>query len=98
MFSNFSSFVFFWFQPVHIPPFAACLFFELHRIKGKYYIELFYKRERGEDPTRIPIPKCGKRKSDPCAFDKFARLYKDIIPSDDYELECALSSGRMITN
>lgn len=74
------------FQP-HIPIYASCLFFELHKSDGDYHIEIFYKRYRGEDKEPLEplfIPECGKK----CSLKKLYKLYKDIIPKKDFDQEC----------
>lgn len=79
--------MFVFFQP-HGPTFSACIFFELHRIKGQYHIEIYYKRERGRDKKPLQPLKllCGTQ----CPLEEFYRLYSEIIPDRDYDDECKL--------
>ncbi|XP_031617002.1 lysosomal acid phosphatase-like [Contarinia nasturtii] len=73
----------------HSPPYSACVFFELHRNKGKYHIEIYYKSEQGRDKKPLQPLKllCGTK----CPLDEFYRLYSDIIPTRDYDIECKLN-------
>ncbi|XP_031617001.1 prostatic acid phosphatase-like [Contarinia nasturtii] len=70
----------------HIPPYSSCVFFELHRNKGKYHIEVYYKRDRGVDkrplqPLRL---RCGPK----CPLNEFYDKYNDIIPTKSFDEEC----------
>lgn len=50
-------------------------------------MEIFYKNYRGDDPVPLKplsIPNCGKK----CPLDKLYEVYKDIIPTKDFEVEC----------
>lgn len=60
---------------------------ELHKSNGIFHVEIFYKKNRGEDAEPLEpltIPNCGKQ----CPIEKFFEIYEDIIPTDDFETEC----------
>lgn len=85
------------FQDPHIPPYASCLFFELHKSNGVYHVEIFYKRNRGDDSEPLEalfIPDCGKK----CPLNQFYKIYQDIIPVEDFETECRRVEISPITN
>lgn len=72
-----------------MPTYASCLLFELHQLNGTFHVELYYKRERGDDKVPLEpleIPNCGKK----CPLDKLYEVYKDIIPTEDFDTECRL--------
>lgn len=74
-----------------MPTYASCLLFELHQLNGTFYVELYYKRDRGEDEVPLEplvIPNCGKS----CPLSKFYEIYEDIIPTEDFDTECRLPS------
>lgn len=74
-----------------MPPYASCLFFELHQNNGTFHVELYYKQERGEDKVPLEplvIPNCGQR----CPLSKLYEIYHDIIPTEDFDTECRLPS------
>lgn len=80
---------------MHIPPYASCLFFELHESQDVYHIEIFYKRNRGEDVQPLEplyIPNCGKK----CSLSKFYKIYKNIIPTEDIHTECSVKNRKQI--
>lgn len=88
LFSLFS--LFFLLQP-HIPIYASCLLFELHKYNGTYHVEIFYKRYREESTERLEplsIPNCGKK----CPLSKMYEIYKDIIPTEDFNSECRITT------
>ncbi|XP_031638619.1 lysosomal acid phosphatase-like [Contarinia nasturtii] len=72
----------------YIPPFASCLFFELYQSgKDNFNVQLFYKNTTVEDlPPLNPlnIPGCGTK----CPLDQFKRLFKDVLPIQNFETEC----------
>lgn len=75
-----------------MPPYASCLLFELHEINGTFYVELYYKQERGEDKVPLQplfIPNCGQK----CPLSKLYEIYGDIIPTEDFDTECRLPSA-----
>lgn len=64
---------------------------ELHKSNDEYYIEIFYKRNRGEDVEPLEplyIPNCGQK----CTLSKMNELYHDIIPTGDFETECKIDN------
>lgn len=74
-----------------MPPYSACLFLELHHFNGTFHIEIFYKRDRGEENVSlqpIVIPNCGRK----CPLSKLNDIYRDVIPTGDFETECRLPS------
>lgn len=74
-----------------MPPYSAAIMFELHQINGTFHVELYYKQERGEDLVPLQpllIPYCGQK----CPLNKLYEIYRDIIPTEDFDTECRLSS------
>lgn len=74
-----------------MPPYSSCLMFELHSFNGTFYVELYYKQERGDDKVPLQplfIPNCGQR----CPLNQFYEIYRDIIPTDDFDTECRMPS------
>lgn len=72
-----------------MPPYASAMFFELHQVNGKFHVELYNKRELGEDKVPLEplyIPNCGQK----CPLNKFYDLYQDILPTEDFDTECRL--------
>lgn len=63
------------------------MFFELHKSNDEYHVEIYYKSYRGEDPVPLEplsIPNCGKK----CPLEKLYEIYKDILPTEDFDTEC----------
>lgn len=84
--SNFHSISF----QLHIPPFAASIFFELYERDGEYFVQLFYRKAPTEFVPALYIPNCGKM----CPLAKFIELYQDVMPteSENFESLCKLST------
>lgn len=61
-----------------MPPFAACLMFELHKIQGKHHVKIFY-REGDKQPAELLYQS---------SLEDFETKYHDVIPSGDYDTEC----------
>lgn len=60
---------------------------ELHNINGNFHIEIFHKRERGEDKVPLKplvIPNCGRK----CPLHRIKEIYRDILPTEDFDTEC----------
>lgn len=56
-------------------------------------MEIFYKRDVGEDKVPlqpIVIPNCGQK----CPLSKLNGIYRDVIPTEDFETECQLPSSK----
>lgn len=54
-------------------------------------MEIIYKSYHGEDKGPLKplfIPNCGVR----CPLDKFSEIYRDIIPTEKFDKECANSA------
>lgn len=69
------------------------MFFELHKFNGTFHVEIYYKRSRGEDKVPLEplsIPQCGKK----CPLERFYELYRDVIPTEDFDTECRLPDGQ----
>lgn len=76
-----------------MPPYASCLLFELHQINGTFHIELYYKQDRGNDKVPLQplsIPNCGNNNK--CPLSKLYEIYRDILPTEDFDTECRLPS------
>lgn len=72
------------FKPLHLPPYASSLHFELYKNSGnEHYVQLLYKKFDEENLQPLNIPKCGEK----CSLDKFYELFNKIIPGD-YHSEC----------
>lgn len=62
---------------------------ELHQSNGTFHIEIYYKRDRGDDKVPLQpliIPNCGNK----CPLHKLNEIYQDILPTKDFETECRL--------
>lgn len=75
-----------------MPPYSSALMFELHQINETFHVELYYKQDRGED--KVPLeplffPNCGQK----CPLHQLYEIYRDIIPIEDFDTECRLSSA-----
>lgn len=71
------------------PPYTACILFELYKSNDNFYVQLFYKKTIGLDGTPLKalhIPKCGRK----CNLDEFNRIYKDVLPTADFDTTCRL--------
>lgn len=61
------------------PNFGSYMITELHEIKGKYVVRIFYRNETpNPEPVQIPLPGCGFD----CELTQFIDLVKDKIPAD----------------
>lgn len=74
---------------MHIPPFTACLFFELYKTNASYYVQIFYKNSIDTNIPALTIPNCGTK----CPLDKLYKLYEDILPTRSFNEECKLRAG-----
>lgn len=63
-----------------MPPFAACLLFELHEFDGKYFVKIFYRDDEKKDARLL----CES------SLDDFYVSNRDIIPIGGYKEECDL--------
>ncbi|XP_031629368.1 prostatic acid phosphatase-like isoform X2 [Contarinia nasturtii] len=72
---------------LHILPFACSLHFELYEVDGnEHYIQVFYRKSNEEFLAPLNIPNCGEK----CSLDQLYKLYNDIIPDCDHDIECGL--------
>lgn len=65
------------------------MFFELHKFNGTFHVEIYYKHSRGEDVEPLEplsVPNCGQR----CPLEKLYEVYRDVIPTEDFDTECRL--------
>lgn len=53
-------------------------------------MQILYKKSATECAEALEIPNCGTK----CPLDKLYELYKDILPTQDYELMCQLDSTK----
>lgn len=72
---------------MHIPPYAATVLFELYKSQDNYYVQLFYRNTSVEVIHPIEIPYCGIK----CPLENFKEIYKQVIPTEDFETECEVS-------
>lgn len=79
MFSLFAQFGY------HIPPYASSLHFDLYKTIGnQFYLQLSYRRNN--EPTILRLPRCGTK----CSIEDLRKMYKEIIPTREFEEECQL--------
>lgn len=71
-----------------VPHFSACVMFEMRNIDNVPHIEIFLKNS---SPEAVPlhIPRCGV----PCSLADFYELYRDVLPTESFEKECAVESS-----
>lgn len=74
-----------YFQP-HKPPYASCIFFELHKENELPFVQVFYRNSTEIDVSPLEIPNCGTE----CPLSRFYELYRDILPTQSFDRECAL--------
>ncbi|XP_034985825.2 prostatic acid phosphatase-like [Zootoca vivipara] len=68
----------------HLPPFAACHFFELHKEdSGQFTIEMYYRTSTDSPPKQLILPGCEAA----CPLQKFKELVSPVIPGD-WQAEC----------
>ncbi|KAK5649382.1 hypothetical protein RI129_000411 [Pyrocoelia pectoralis] len=65
----------------HVPPYGACIMFELHKIDDQYGFKLFYETHNGQPPSELTIPGCNHF----CPIDQFIELLQDHIP-ENYDM------------
>lgn len=69
------------------PSFAAALLFELRRIDGVAYVQLFYRNAATDaEPSPMRIPGCGTL----CPLQRMFELYEAVLPTGTWEEECRL--------
>lgn len=66
-----------WIQPVY----ASCIMFELYEDDNKYYVEIYYKYSRTENPMRLKFYDC----EESCEFGKFVNISQKLIPENRAE-------------
>ncbi|XP_034985824.2 prostatic acid phosphatase-like [Zootoca vivipara] len=67
-----------------LPPYAACLFFELHKEdSGEFTIEMYYRVRKYDPPHALVLPGCEAA----CPLQKFKELVSPVIPKD-WQAEC----------
>lgn len=72
---------------MHIPSYSSSIFFELHKFNGSFYVDIFYKPFEDTEPTKLFIPNCDEK----CPLNKIYELYRDIIPTEDFNTECRIT-------
>lgn len=90
------------FDDVHAPPYASTVLFELRRVDGRPYVQVFYRKgwattatENRNEAELLSVPMCGTL----CPLERMQTLYAHVIPTGTFEEECAAvpagkSSGR----
>lgn len=74
-------------------PYGGCVLFELYKsTKGDYYVQLFYKNTTADVLRPLKIPQCDDATK--CSLHKFRKVYKDVIPTKDFETECRLKKPK----
>ncbi|KAK4879695.1 hypothetical protein RN001_007841 [Aquatica leii] len=61
----------------HVPYYGSCVIVELHSIKGKYFVKIFYHTSE-ESLKSLVVPEC----TVDCPIKQFAELLKDNMPDD----------------
>ena len=72
------------------PPYAATLFFELHRINRTDLINIYYLNDTYARSIHPITPPGCRSPPSPCPLEDFAKALEPIIP-DDWEAECNTS-------
>ncbi|CDW52201.1 His Phos 2 domain containing protein [Trichuris trichiura] len=73
----------------NVPPFAACLFIELHTTSiGSYAVRIVYLTDVSKEPVVLSIPQC----SSWCPLEKFQKLVHNVAYYNDEQrsTECSL--------
>ncbi|XP_033021812.1 prostatic acid phosphatase-like [Lacerta agilis] len=71
------------FKP-HLPPYAACHFFELYKEDdGEFAIEMYYQTSTDAPPEQLILPGCEAA----CPLQKFKELVSPVLP-EDWQAEC----------
>lgn len=70
------------------------MLFELYKVDEVPYVQIFYKNSTAADvtPIEMEIPSCGKK----CPLEKMYEIYRDILPTESFEQECALREGESL--
>ncbi|RZC41542.1 venom acid phosphatase Acph-1, partial [Asbolus verrucosus] len=63
----------------HVPPFGATIYFEIHYMKAKYGLKLYYQDYTEEAPRLLTIPGCAAF----CPLNKVYELLGDSLPDDN---------------
>lgn len=63
---------------MRVPPFGASLHLELYKHGHEYYVQLFYRKDKSENPPPIEIPNCGIK----CPLDRLIEI-EDILPIEN---------------
>lgn len=75
------------FSQPHKPEYASCVLLELYEdADDSHYIQLFYKNSTDMNVAPLEIPDCGVK----CTLPKLYELYADVLPTQEYDVECAL--------
>lgn len=75
------------FKGQYTPYFSSCLLFELYQTNVGHHVEIYYKQQNTEFLNALEplfIPNCGKK----CPLARFYELYEDILPTNDFDVEC----------
>lgn len=88
------------FDAVHAPPYASAVLFELRRVDGRPYVQVFYRRgwattevENRNEAELLAVPMCGTL----CPLDRLLKMYAHVLPTGTFEEECAAvgSTGQL---
>lgn len=74
------------------PPLTSCLLFELYKKDESHYVQIFFKNSTATNLPALDIPGCGTK----CSTEKIYELYKDILPTQSFEKECALRDWEFV--
>lgn len=75
------------FSQPHKPEYASCVMLELYKDSDdSHYVQLFYKNSTDTNIPPLEIPNWGVK----CPLSEFYRQYADVLPTKDYNAECAM--------
>lgn len=57
-------------------------------------MQLFFKNSTATKLPALDVPGCGKK----CSIEKLYELYKDILPTQSFEKECALRDWEFVAS
>lgn len=75
---------------MHQVEYSSCILFELYKQNDSHYVQIFYKNP--EEATLLEFPGCGPK----CPLKNLYELYKDILPTQPFDEECALRYGESL--
>ncbi|XP_031632798.1 lysosomal acid phosphatase-like [Contarinia nasturtii] len=78
---------------LHQPKYASCMFFQLYSSDEMPYVKIFYRKSGNVVNIKpLNIPNCGSK----CPLEKLYELYQHILPTQQFDKECALRDGHTL--